>query len=239
MTLRSIVVDGKEPIYVFDLDDTLYLERDFARSGFAAVGQHMRDEAGIEGFAAHCERLLSEGVRGTIFNEALRDMGLGTDPALLNRLVEIYRTHHPKISLASDAARCLARLAGRLALITDGPEETQRAKIAALRLEERIPLILATGAWPKAFCKPHPRSFEQVMAWSGQEPGAHVYIADNCAKDFVAPRGLGWRTVQIVRPGRIHQGPPPTQEHAADIAIVTLDDFPQCLEPGWQAQAVV
>ena len=34
---------------VFDLDDTLYLERDFVLSGFAAVDLGLRNEQGIAG----------------------------------------------------------------------------------------------------------------------------------------------------------------------------------------------
>jgi putative hydrolase of the HAD superfamily len=30
------------------------------------------------------------------------------------------------------------------------------------------------------------------------------YLADNPAKDFVAPNALGWITVQVVRDGGIH-----------------------------------
>jgi putative hydrolase of the HAD superfamily len=231
------VAEAAESVFVFDLDDTLYLERDFACSGFAAVGRHLRDELGIEGFAAHCESLLSSGVRRTIFDRALRELGCDSDSALVDRLVEIYRNHLPQIALAADAEACLARLRGRLALITDGPEKTQRAKIAALGLEQRIELIIATGAWPGDFGKPHPRSFREVMVWSGQPAQAHVYVADNVAKDFVTPRALGWRTVQVLRPGHIHHAAPSSPDHSADMVIETLDDFPDCLATGGLARA--
>lgn len=232
MMRRSIVAEAAEPVFVFDLDDTLYLERDFACSGFAAVGRHLRDELGLDGFAARCESLLLSGVRGTIFDRALRELGRDSDAVLVKRLVEIYRSHMPQIALAPDAEACLSRLHGRLALITDGPARTQRAKIAALGLEPRIGLIITTGAWPGDFGKPHPRAFQDVMAWSGQPAHAHTYVADNAAKDFVAPRALGWRTIQIVRPGSIHRALPPSPDHVAEMVIETLDEFPCCLAFG-------
>lgn len=237
MILRSIVADLAQSVFVFDLDDTLYLEREYACSGFAAVGRHMRDELGIEGFAAHCESLLSSGVRGTIFDQALRELGHDGGGGLVDRLVEIYRNHLPQIALAPDAEACLARLRGKRALITDGPEKMQRAKIAALGLEQHVELIIATGAWPGDFGKPHPRSFTEVMAWSGQPARAHVYVADNAAKDFITPRALGWRTVQILRPGHIHHAAPPSPGHSAEMVIETLDDFPGCLAAGSIAHA--
>ncbi|MET0588140.1 MAG: HAD family hydrolase [Novosphingobium sp.] len=233
----SIVAEAAEAVFVFDLDDTLYLERDFARSGFAAVGQFLREALGVEGFAAHCGRLLSSGARGTIFNQALSDLGWSCDSVLVDRMVEIYRDHVPTIALAPDAEACLSQLRGRLALITDGPEKTQRAKIAALGLGEHIDLMVVTGAWPGEFGKPHPRAFKEVMTWSGQPAEAHIYVADNAAKDFIAPRALGWRTVQILRPGRIHHAAPPSPEHAADTVIETLDDFPRCLASAYPARS--
>lgn len=231
------MAEPAESVFVFDLDDTLYLERDYARSGFAAVGRFLRDALGVEGFAAHCEHLLSCGVRGTIFDQALRDLGWNSDGALVDRMVEIYRSHVPQITLAPDAEACVTRLRGRLALITDGPEKTQRAKIAALGLGKHIELMVVTGAWPGEFGKPHPRAFKEVMAWSGQPAEAHVYVADNAAKDFIAPRALGWRTVQILRPLRIHHAAAPSLSHAPDTVIETLDDFPRCLAGVYPAQS--
>lgn len=40
--------------FVFDIDDTLYLERDYVRSGFRAVGEWARDRFGCDDFAARC-----------------------------------------------------------------------------------------------------------------------------------------------------------------------------------------
>lgn len=37
-------------LVIFDLDDTLFLERDFVRSGFAAVGRWMARTIGISNF---------------------------------------------------------------------------------------------------------------------------------------------------------------------------------------------
>ena len=34
----------------FDVDDTLYLERDYVRSGFRAVAERVRRDHGLEGF---------------------------------------------------------------------------------------------------------------------------------------------------------------------------------------------
>lgn len=205
---------------VFDLDDTLYLERNFAFSGFQAVGQFIADRHGILDFAAICGALFDSPHRPAIFDEALRRSGL-QDVQQVAELVAIYRSHKPQITLCPDAARYLRR--GGFGLITDGPEATQRAKIAALGLAEFCDQIIPTGQWPQGFGKPHPRAYQQI---ADAAPGrACVYVADNGAKDFVTPNRMGWLTVQILRRGRVHDGTPPDADHAAAAVIDSLDQL--------------
>lgn len=203
---------------VFDLDDTLYLERDFAFSGYGAVEAAL----GVAGFAATCRSLFGQGERADILGRALDRHGLGRDR--LSELVATYRDHTPDITLCPDARACLDRHGRGFALITDGAERTQRAKIRALGLDRRFDLIVPTGQWPAGFGKPHPRAFELV---GGGRPC--IYVADNAAKDFLAPNRMGWRTVQILRPGRVHDGAPPSAAHAAQVVIDSLDQLDAAL----------
>lgn len=209
---------------VFDLDDTLYLERDFARSGFAALERHVTADHGAAGFGTACQRLFDQGQRGDIFDRACAEMGLDLP---IPDLVARYRTHRPEIALCPDAARYLTAGKGPFGLITDGPEQMQRGKIAALSLERFCDQIIPTGQWPKGFGKPHPRAYEAIAA---QADGRRcVYVADNAAKDFLAPNRMGWITVQIRRAGRIHPGAAPDVAHAAQIEITSLDQLDQAL----------
>jgi putative hydrolase of the HAD superfamily len=218
------VVDIADKVVVLDLDDTLYLERDFARSGFAAVGRHLEQSHGITGYAAECARLLDEGHRGTVFDAALA--ALGQAVIEVAPLVTIYRCHVPDIVLAGDAERLLARLATRAsAIITDGPAQTQGNKVAALGLYDRIGKVILTGLLPEGCGKPHAMAYEMVEQWSGRPAAEHVYVADNAAKDFVTPRARGWATVQILREGRIHACTAPTPDHAAHHVVSSLDQL--------------
>ena len=54
-------------VLVFDLDDTLYPERQFALSGFTAAGRWAAAELGIAGLAADMTRLLDGGHLGALF----------------------------------------------------------------------------------------------------------------------------------------------------------------------------
>lgn len=207
---------------VFDLDDTLYPERDFVASGFAAVDAWVAQRREVAGFGATCQALFDSGVRGFVFDRAL-----AAHPELASLtpadLVAVYRDHPPAITLCPDAARYLRAMPQPAALITDGPERTQRNKIAALGLAQHCDQIIVTGAWEPGQGKPHPRSFCAVEAAA---PGRRwVYVADNPAKDFVTPRARGWATVQITRAGRIHTAPPPAPDHAADVVICDFDQL--------------
>lgn len=218
------MVDIPHPVVVLDLDDTLYLERDFARSGFAAVGRHLEESRGLTGYAEHCARLLDEGHRGTVFDAALAAMGLAAIEVA--PLVALYRGHAPEIALAEDAGRLLDRLGARAsAIITDGPAQTQGNKVAALGLHDRIGKVILTGLLPEGCGKPHAMAYEMVEQWSGRPAADHVYIADNAAKDFVTPRARGWTTVQILRERRIHGCTAPTPDHAAHHVVVSLDEL--------------
>ncbi len=218
-------------VIVFDLDDTLYLERDFVRSGFRAAAMWLQQEIGLPGLETRCLELFADGHRTHVFDIALRELGAGDDGGLVARLVEVYRTHMPTISLAGDAERYLRQRPDnrRYALITDGPAATQMAKIRALDLERRLDHVICTGAWGSGFDKPHPRAFQALEAWSGTAAQHLVYVADNPSKDFVTPKARGWWTVQIRRAERIHQVTAADAQHEAHAAIVSLEALDDCL----------
>src|SRR5688572_21639978 len=114
-----------EACVVFDIDDTLYLERDYVRSGFRAVGNWARARLGIPDLAAQSCRLFELGGRGSIFGDVVTESGVKPEPSVVRVLVGVYRGHEPSISMLPDAADTVARLRGRviLASLTDGPLE--------------------------------------------------------------------------------------------------------------------
>tara|TARA_A100001391_G_scaffold99255_4_gene65922 strand:- start:25687 stop:26376 length:690 start_codon:yes stop_codon:yes gene_type:complete len=213
-------------VVVFDLDDTLYLERDFAESGFRSLARHFGERIGGEGFAAECCERLAEGARGNIFDLALSRNGIEPAPELIAELVAHFRSHAPEIDFCEDASRFLSQMGQfQTGLITDGPMEAQAAKIRALGLGKRLDHVIMTGEWGKQYSKPHPRAFERIESLTAASKGGIVYIADNGKKDFIAPRQLGWQSVQILRPDRIHAGTPGGPEQAADHVISSFDEL--------------
>lgn len=229
-------------VIVLDLDDTLYLERDFCRSGFIAAGLWLQERHNRPGLARIAMTLLDEGHRGNIFDLALPQVGLPPTPKLVQALVDIYRNHEPKISLAPDATSLLsAPIADcAFALLSDGSLHVQKRKIAALRLcEYSVHPVVCTDAFGRAFWKPHPRGYEYIERAFGLPGDRFVYVADNPAKDFVVPRARGWRSVQIRRAHQLHARLPPAKNGDADVVIESFEELLSALGATDDRQALI
>jgi putative hydrolase of the HAD superfamily len=209
---------------VFDLDDTLYLEREYVRSGFEAVGDWVSRNLGVGDFAQLAWALFEQGARGRIFDTVLRESGATHSAALIGQLVGVYRTHAPRITLLPDASDCLGRFHGAvpLALITDGPVDSQRRKVAALDLERYFEAMVFTDEWGAEFGKPHVRAFLHVQNRLRAVADRFVYIADNPAKDFIGPAAIGWTTVRIRRAHGLHAASDAAAGAAVDVELTDL-----------------
>jgi putative hydrolase of the HAD superfamily len=213
------------PVVVFDLDDTLYLERDFVRSGFAAVDAWLAAHHGVNEFQAHAWELFLAGRRGDVFDQTLPMIGVEPRPELIRRLIEVYREHTPQIRLEPAAPDLLAALDGRcrLALLTDGYHDTQRRKIAALGLDAWCDPVVCTDRWGRAHWKPSPRGFLHIQEALEAAPERCIYVADNPAKDFRAPKALGWRTLRVRHPQGEHaRGDAASPRDQADRTVAGL-----------------
>ena len=189
--------------YVFDIDDTLYLERNFVRSGFQVVGQWMKMQFGVDDFFDRAWKFFEAGSRRHIFDRVISELDLQSS-GIVERMVAVYRYHKPSISLAPDAILFLeSHAANDMAIITDGYADVQWSKIRTLGLDRLVGRVIATDDWGRDFWKPHPRSFIEIC--NGHDPADCVYIADNPSKDFMAPERLGWApSIRIRRPEALH-----------------------------------
>lgn len=187
----------KNEVIVFDLDDLLYQEFDFVRSGFWAIALLVsKDQAKSVFKAMMAEYFSGRPALSWLCNEYLKGKSKYTVEMLLN----IYRTHIPNIVLSQEAAGLLTQLkkqGNKLGLITDGRAVTQRNKIKALKLSNWISDILISEEF--GYEKPSPQPFKYFME---KYPGEkYLYIADNFNKDFVTPNRLGWRTIALADNG--------------------------------------
>jgi putative hydrolase of the HAD superfamily len=219
---------------VFDLDDTLYLERDYVRSGFVALDRWVAGELGVTGFGAAAQAAWDMGEHRRSFDVAMASLGIAIDAELVAAMLAHYRAHVPDIALQPDAAdfvrMCQSRY--RTALITDGPAIVQQRKIDALQIRELgFDPLIPTDLWGAEYWKPHRRAFRMVEEHHGLPGRRFIYVADNPAKDFIAPRALGWTTVQINREGAVHPRRAGHPDHAAHVEIESLTELtPELIE---------
>ncbi len=194
---------------VFDLDDTLYDEIEYCKSGFAAVAEFLGNlpEAppARHIFTALWEQFTA-GNRTRTFNTALDELSMDYNDDLIGELINVYRNHSPKITLPEDSRDVLRELSTKytLALLTDGFLPAQKLKVQALGIEKYFKLIVYTEELGRQCWKPSPAGFEKIMQSLKSKPENTAYIADNEKKDFIAPNKLGFLTIQLIRPARIH-----------------------------------
>ena len=97
-------------ILVFDLDDTLYEEIEFVKSGFKAVADYLHKNYSINKEKAFSIMLqeLEENGRGKIFNTVLKHFNVFSLKEV-KKCLTIYRLHKPVIQLSSSGEQCLKR----------------------------------------------------------------------------------------------------------------------------------
>jgi len=208
---------------ILDLDDTLFLERDYVISGFTAVGAHVAARFGRTDFAQTAIALFEGGVRGTTFNQTLAQLGISPTDDLISELLDVYRRHVPAIALLPDAQRLISRLSGRyIGVVTDGPPESQRAKADAVGAPDWAQLVVYTAELGVGFGKPHERGFAIHEEQTGLAGDQFTYIADNPTKDFAGPKARGWTTIRVRRPESLHAAL--ASGHDVDVELASLDD---------------
>ncbi len=186
---------------LIDMDDTLFDEGDYVRSGFRAVAEAVAkdhpDVAADDLFGGMIGELTANG-RGKVFDVALARAGLAPTPERIADLVTVYRTHRPDIAFWPGVAEALKDLKAdyRLAIVTDGLGIMQRRKVAALGLEALVDLVVY--CWELDAPKPHPRPYRVALEALGSPPAEALVIGDNPAHDLAAAQALGCGFIRVV-----------------------------------------
>ena len=218
---------------VFDLDDTLFAERDYVFSGFKAVARWTVARLGLQADESYSElkALFDRGVRYDTFDRWLGMRGLPTNGELRDGMVRLYREHEPEIRAFPDAAELLDSLDCKVGLLSDGDLAVQERKFAALGLARYFQAVVFSDGFGREFWKPHCRPFETVLAMLGVAAEDSVYVGDNPAKDFKGARALGMFTVRIRREECEHaQIEPSCAEYAPDLTLTSLSDLARLRE---------
>jgi len=219
----------------FDLDDTLFPEEEYIISGFRAVAKWADEHLGIEfehGFA-QLRYIFKEGIRVNTFNEWLKYFKQ-FDDSLINTLVEIYRSHHPRqLQPFPEVPTLLERLSSRykIGVISDGYLSVQQRKFAALGLERYFNAVIFSDRWGRVNWKPATRPYLEFLHTYNLEGRESVYVGDNPLKDFLGARRLGIWTIRVRRHGCIYSRYNSSSlENEPDKEIKNLNNLEDVLE---------
>jgi putative hydrolase of the HAD superfamily len=219
---------------LFDLDDTLFPERDYVRSGFRAVGEWAEARVGISQalVRADLQSLFDAGFRRDAFQWWLAEKNL--PEGLLPEMTIAFRNQEPRISLRQEAKMILDQLqtAGMpMGLVTEGRRAVQQAKIRVLELERWIQVIVILGEEDVENWKPSILPFERALAMLSVSAAEAVYIGDNPKKDFRGGKSLGMRTVRIRYPEGMHvDEEPDSPQDAPDEDLQNLSELVPLLQ---------
>lgn len=213
---------------VFDLDDTLYPERDFVENGHRAAAEKVWKELKVE-IESDLRELFRSGRRGDLFSLALRQKGFTPGENYIKTLVAAYRGNQFPLRPFLDTSILPAlREAGvKLGLLSDGWQDVQRRKLANLGMEHLFDAVVFSDALGgREFWKPSTKPFEAILSQLGVAPTDAIYVGDNPLKDFLGARRAGMKTVMIARKGgELSDASAPDAEHQADATIESLDEL--------------
>ena len=215
---RSVV--GRPTGVVFDLDDTLYPERRFALSGYAAIAVALEAETGMPAavlFRFLVRRFRQRGREGLL--QALC-ASFALPLSEVPRLVGIIRTHVPRLRLPRRSRQVLRELRARghrLAILTNGLPATQRGKVQALGIETLVDAVVyaqdhAPGGKPAHVC------FLAALRCLDVEASNTVLVGDHPHKDIAGAAAAGMRPIWL--PGGRLEAAPAT---AAAVARSLVD----------------
>lgn len=184
--------DNTQPVkgVIFDLDDTLYSEKQYIRSGYRKIAEHLgRPEA---------EKKLWQ-----YFNQGKQAIDCYLAEAGMqdrkDECLTVYRNQMPDITLYRGVAELIAglkRKGMKVGVLTDGRPEGQRNKLKALGLDNMVEDIIITDELGGIqFRKPNDISFRIFQNRWRIPFESIIYVGDNPNKDFQAPKQLGMRSV--------------------------------------------
>lgn len=218
-------------LVAFDLDDTLYNEKDFVFGAFKEVSEYLSDKYNLNSQDVYSDmiNILKSHGRGKIFNIICDNYNINED---IKALVQVYRNAKPKLKLYEDSVEILNKLKYnyKLGLITDGLAYVQWNKIKVLEVENYFDNIIVTDDLGREYWKPHIMPFQNMAEKFDFLPSECVYIGDNPNKDFYGAKKLGYKTIRLIREAGDHIHVRLDSEYEADYEISSLNEIISIIE---------
>ncbi len=221
MSLRGII---------FDLDDTLYPEKDYVFSGFEVISNFLQKKYHLDAknslqflqsnFEANGRDKIFDLLLSTIMPEQQKNEQL----AVIKEMVEIYRNHSPNIDLNIETIDLLNEIkcsGWKMSIVTDGLPLMQKNKIQSLGLDSFFDTIIY--CWEYKCPKPSPIGFKIASEKMNIDIENCLIVGDHPEKDIVPARQLNAKAYRIQTQRFSHLGSnivfPPLKSFS------TLSDF--------------
>lgn len=215
--------DGIRAI-LFDLDETLYRERRFALSGYAAVARILDARTGVP--AGRIFRQLTGSIRRGGRATALQTLCAAEDwpQTWVPGLVQVIRTHTPTLQLPRESRQVLdeMRARWRVAIVTNGLPSVQRRKVKALGLEALVDAVIYAEEHGTGSGKPDPAPFLAAARALDVRPDRCIFVGDDPVRDAGGAARVGIPAILLQRGGEV-------DDHicGAAIRIRHLREVPQ------------
>lgn len=223
----------------FDLDDTLYSRRQPFEKALAEM-LDIRDEKtirsvfdrvsmrGEEVFQDHEDgKITSQQMYIYRYCKGFADAGITISDQQALQFYDLYQYHLDHLTLDEDTVKMLDLCLGLfsdIGIITNGPSEHQRGKMAALGLEKWVNSDLIFISSELSSAKPDKKIFLRAAEKSGKSPCDLVMVGDSFEKDIVPPIELKWKTIYLIKSDFV-------KNHAlcADFTVSSVRDLTDVL----------
>lgn len=195
--------EGKDiSAVVMDLDDTLYPEEMYIKSGFQEVSKYIAHKYGLRQKNVFDDLwgTYLDGIRGSNFDEFFRRRNIVIKKEEIIYLRDLYRQHVPEIELPNESRKFienLRRIGMKTGILSNGYIVSQENKIKALGLKSMVDEIILTDMLGKDFWKPNEKAFVEMAKVLSVRTDQCVYIGDNPKKDFKGAKKCGYLTIQL------------------------------------------
>jgi putative hydrolase of the HAD superfamily len=225
-------------IVLFDLDDTLHDDTYAYHTAAEEVAREVAAEHGIDALALKAAYIAEAegfwhrlsvddlqtklaGVRASMWQAALENVGAGGDPELAERSAERYNAYRVKYFTlfpgAIDLLRALRERGMKLGIVTNGLSETHREKIALLQISEYFDAIFLADE--VGMVKPDPLLFAHACRTLGGTPAHSAMVGDRYDRDIRGAIQAGLYTVWLnVRAEQLPPGAAPPDATCSSIA---------------------
>lgn len=189
---------------IFDLDQTL-LDREASMQPclLELYQRYNSSDAPFERFRQRFKALDQFGYGGKehLFKVLVEEFQLRAKPQTLIREFRAKAWRHCQLFDDAEVVLQALRSEGyKLAIITNGSRQSQRAKLRSTGLLSQVDVVLISGE--EGIKKPHPAIFERGAARLKVDVRDCIFVGDNPRTDMMGAKQVGMKAIWVERRGR-------------------------------------